>query len=62
MEQAIRAARKIMNDYAPQAEMIAEHNLTRILKAFRAERVSTQCFCATTGYGYNDMGRDKLEQ
>ncbi|NLF80692.1 MAG: hypothetical protein GX572_05835, partial [Clostridia bacterium] len=43
-------------------EMIAEHNLTRILEAFRAERVSTQCFCATTGYGYNDMGRDKLEQ
>jgi cystathionine beta-lyase family protein involved in aluminum resistance len=62
MEQAIKAARKIMNEYAPQAESIAERNLTRVLEAFRAERVSTQCFAPTSGYGYNDLGRDKLEQ
>ena len=61
MDELIKAARKDMEEYASYAEKIAEKNLIKILEAFRAENVSTQHFCSTTGYGYNDMGRDKLE-
>ena len=41
---------------------IAEHNQAKVLSAFRKNRVSATCFAASTGYGYNDEGRDKLEQ
>lgn len=62
MDEQLSAARKDMEQYASYAEQIAEKNLVKILEAFRTENVSTQHFCSTTGYGYNDMGRDKLEQ
>lgn len=34
----------------------------RILDSMQAERVATQHFAATTGYGYDDIGRDTLER
>ena len=43
-------------------DQIAEHNQAKVLAAFRKNRVSATCFAASTGYGYNDEGRDKLEQ
>jgi len=33
----------------------------RVLEAFAAERVSDSCFGGTTGYGYDDRGREILE-
>ena len=41
---------------------IAEFNQLKILKAMQDNRVSDIHFAATTGYGYNDIGRDTLEQ
>ena len=41
---------------------IAEYNQAKVLAAFRKNRVSATCFASSTGYGYNDEGRDKLEQ
>ena len=43
-------------------DRIAEYNQAKVLDAFRKNRVSATCFAASTGYGYNDEGRDKLEQ
>ena len=43
-------------------DQIAEYNQAKVLAAFRKNRVSAACFAASTGYGYNDEGRDKLEQ
>ena len=40
----------------------AEYNQAKVLSAMRACRVNAQCFAQTTGYGYNDMGRDVLEK
>ena len=40
----------------------AEYNQAKVLGAMRKNRVSAQCFAQTTGYGYNDMGRDVLER
>ena len=39
----------------------AEYNQCKVLHAMQENRVSAACFAATTGYGYNDEGRDKLE-
>ena len=43
-------------------DQVAEYNQAKVLQAFRKNRVSATCFAASTGYGYNDEGRDKLEQ
>lgn len=39
----------------------AEYNQLKVLKAMQEARVSDIHFAATTGYGYNDLGRDTLE-
>ena len=39
----------------------AEYNQLKVLKAMQDNRVSEACLLGTSGYGYNDMGRDKLE-
>ena len=43
-------------------ERTAEKNTKRVLDAFRAHRVSEPCFAGTTGYGYDDLGRETLEK
>ncbi len=42
-------------------DQVAEYNQLKVLKAMQDNRVSDIHFAATTGYGYNDMGRDTLE-
>ena len=39
----------------------AEYNQMKVIKAMQDNRVSDIHFAATTGYGYNDLGRDTLE-
>ncbi len=41
---------------------IAEYNQGKVLHAMQKNRVSAACFAATTGYGYDDVGRDTLER
>ena len=41
---------------------IAEINQLKVLNAFRKNKVSEECLHGTTGYGYNDFGRDTLEK
>lgn len=45
-----------------EIDSVAEYNQAKVLAAFQKNRVDATCFAATTGYGYNDVGRDKLEQ
>ena len=40
----------------------AEYNQMKVLRAMQENRVSAECFNSTSGYGYNDMGRDTLEK
>ncbi len=40
----------------------AEYNQLKVIKAFQAHRVSAECFMGSSGYGYNDLGRDTLEE
>ena len=43
-------------------DAVAEHNTQRVLAAFQSNRVAESYFAGTTGYGYDDLGRDKLDQ
>ena len=40
----------------------AEYNQCKVLAAMKKNRVDVACFAASTGYGYNDLGRDKIER
>ena len=51
-----------LKDRFAEIDKVAEYNQAKVLSAFRKNRVSATCFAASTGYGYNDEGRDKLEQ
>lgn len=43
-------------------DKVAEYNQLKVLKALQDCRVSDAHFAASTGYGYNDLGRDTLEE
>ena len=42
-------------------DQVAEGNQLKVIKAMQKAKVSAECFQATNGYGYNDLGRDTLE-
>lgn len=44
-----------------EIDKTAEYNQLKVLNAMHKNRVSAECFNYASGYGYNDMGRDKLE-
>ncbi len=44
-----------------RVESVALHNQARVLSAFQKLRIDETCFSDSTGYGYNDTGREKLD-
>lgn len=53
--------KKLQERFA-EIDRIAEYNQAKVLSAMQKNRVSAVCFAATTGYGYDDVGRDNLEK
>lgn len=49
-----------LKDRFAKIDEIAFINQKKVLNAFIELKVSTQCFSGTTGYGYDDVGRDTL--
>ena len=45
-----------------EIDRLAERNQSKVLSAMQKNRVSAACFAASSGYGYNDLGRDTLER
>ncbi len=43
-------------------DRVAEYNQAKVLHAMQENRISAACFAATTGYGYDDIGRERLER
>lgn len=43
-------------------DKVAEYNQLKVLRAMQESHVSEACLLGTTGYGYNDIGRDTLEE
>ncbi len=56
-----KALEKLQDRFA-EVDKIAEYNQAKVLSAMQKNRVSAACFAATTGYGYDDVGRDNLEK
>ena len=53
---------KKLRERFEEIDKIAEYNQAKVLSAMQKNRVSAACFAATTGYGYDDVGRDNLER
>ena len=51
-----------LKDRFDKIDKIAEYNQCKVLAAMKKNRVDAACFAASTGYGYNDLGRDKIEK
>ncbi len=58
---AAQAEVEIKEQFA-HIDAVAEHNTQRVLAAFQSNRVAESYFAGTTGYGYDDLGREKLDQ
>ena len=50
-----------LEDRFKRVDEIAEINQLKVLKAMQKNKVSDIHFAASSGYGYNDLGRDTLE-
>ena len=53
--------RKLQDRFA-RIDQVSEYNQGKVLHAMQENKISAACFAATTGYGYDDIGREKLEK
>ena len=60
-ELAQRAQQRCLHRFQ-EIDAVAEQNTRRVMAAFQDNRVSDSCFAGTTGYGYDDLGRDMLDR
>lgn len=51
-----------LKDRFDKIDLLAERNQLKVLKALQDNNVSEACMLGTSGYGYNDIGRDTLEK
>ncbi len=56
------AALERLKDRFAAIDQVAEYNQAKVLHAMQKNKVSAACFVGTTGYGYDDLGRDNLER
>ena len=57
-----REAEAALSDIFAEIDRVSYIGTCRVLDAFREERVSDACFGSTTGYGYDDRGREVLDR
>ena len=53
---------KTLKERFEAIDEVTEYNQMKVIRAMQEHRVSDIHFAATSGYGYNDMGRDTLEE
>ena len=56
------SAEQFLSDVFRRVDAVEMVNQQRVLEAFWQERVSARHFAPTTGYGYDDIGRDTLDR
>ncbi len=64
-EEVFELGEEISNELSERFAKIdktAEYNQLKVIKAFQECNASEACLYGTTGYGYNDIGRDTLEE
>ena len=57
-----KEAEKRIRPEFDQIDETAEYNTKKVMTAFQDHRVSDACFAGTTGYGYDDLGRETLDK
>lgn len=62
IEERIAQAEKGLKEQFARMDAMEETNTRRVLAAFQEEQVASRHFAPTTGYGYDDVGRDTLER
>lgn len=62
LEEIIKNSRSKIEEELQKIDEIEEYNSEKVLNAFTANNISETDFNTTTGYGYNDIGRDKIEK
>ncbi len=60
LDKKILIAEEELLSYYKNAEEIALENQNKVLQAFIKNKISATHFAGTTGYGYDDIGREKL--
>lgn len=55
-------AEEIVKPAFLEIDRIAQHNTMKVMQAFHDNRVSESCFAGTSGYGYDDLGRETLDK
>lgn len=60
--QLSRQAQQDVSGQFEEIDAIAEYNTRKVLSAFQKYRVAENFFAGTTGYGYDDIGRDELDK
>ena len=60
-DMARRAQERIKHRFEA-IDAVAEVNTRRVMEAFQDNKVAEACFAGTTGYGYDDLGRDTLDK
>ena len=62
MKDKVKKIENRLKDEFDKINEICLYNSEKILNAFIKEKVSVSDFSSTTGYGYRDVGRDKIEK
>lgn len=57
-----KRAERLIAPYFAHIDEVCEQNTEKVLAAFGKHRVSDNLFAGTTGYGYDDHGRDTLDR
>lgn len=60
--QLAEQAEAMLSERFKEMDGVALGNTQRVLTAFQNQRVSDACFAGTTGYGYDDLGRETLDK
>ncbi|MGL4791462.1 MAG: methionine gamma-lyase family protein, partial [Anaerotignaceae bacterium] len=58
----VKKIEKEITPFFNNIDEITEYNQLKVLSAMQKYKLSSIHFAATTGYGYNDLGRDTLEE
>ena len=62
LEEKAKQAEEMCREPFRRIEEICEYNQLKVIHAMQKNRVSERHFAGTTGYGYDDDGRDTLEK
>ncbi len=62
IRETVREAEKLIRERTAQIDEIVDYNTAKVLSAFQKNKVSDAHFNPSTGYGYDDLGRDTLER